>query len=96
MLSPQGWTIQQINPLGQNTAFTYNALGELLSSSDADGYTTRYAYDMLGRMIYRLHPDAGRTRWNYDAAGNLICMTTEALSQSGLEVCYKYLVDTEI
>ena len=89
--SPQGWTIQQINPLGQNTSFTYNALGELISSTDADGYTTRYAYDMFGRMVHRSHPDAGRTQWNYDAEGNLINMTTEALNQFGLEVNYNYL-----
>jgi YD repeat-containing protein len=45
--------------------------GQLVSSTDPEGFTTYYGYDNLGRLIYRDHPDAGTTQYEYDPAGNI-------------------------
>ena len=46
---------------------TYNALGELLSQSDAKGQTVTMVYDKLGRMTSRTEAE-GTTTWTYDTA----------------------------
>lgn len=59
------------------TRFVYNALGEMLESTDAKGQKTRFEYDALGRMVARheqrldefgqLVPEQ-TSRWEYDTA----------------------------
>ena len=46
-------------------------MGQLLSSTDPEGFTTEYSYDKLGRLAMHVHPDAGTTRYSYDPAGNV-------------------------
>ena len=67
-----------------------NSIGELLRTTDADGYQTTYAYDLLGRMIKRVHPDAGITNFQYDLAGNLIAKQTANLAPSNAAIQYSY------
>jgi RHS repeat-associated protein len=70
------------------TNMTYNALGELMSYSDAPesgpvGLTTSYGYDSLGRKVWVNHPDNGLTKLVYDEASNLIKAQTANLANDG-------------
>ena len=67
-----------------------NSIGELLRTTDADGYQTTYTYDLLGRMIKRVHPDAGTTKFKYDLASNLIEKQTANLAPSNAAIQYIY------
>jgi len=48
-------------------SYTYNALGELISQTDANGKTTTMVYDRLGRLVEKHFPE-GTTTWFYDTA----------------------------
>lgn len=61
------------------TRFSYNAIGELLSYTDAENLSTIYKYDNLGRKISISHPDNGLTTYYYDKAGNLEKLQTANL-----------------
>ncbi|MBW7674128.1 RHS repeat-associated core domain-containing protein [Chryseobacterium chendengshani] len=70
----EGKTVKSINYLNNQpliTSFEYNTTGELLSSTDPEGYYTSYTYDMGGRTLVVAHPDRGKTIFKYDTAGNL-------------------------
>ena len=82
--------IQTILPGNIATAFIYNPLGQLLSSTDPDGSVTSHEYNMLGQRISRKHPDAGEDRYEYDPAGNLISHTTQNLLNNGGSIDYTY------
>jgi len=88
--SPQEWTIEQIAGDSSSTFFEYSPIGELLRTTDAEGYQTTYKYDMLGRMIGRTHPDAGKTSLKYDLAGNMIAKQTANLAATGESIQYYY------
>ena len=88
--SPQDWLIQQVAGDKSTTFFEYSPIGELLRTTDAEGYQTTYQYDMLGRLICRMHPDAGKTQMKYDLAGNLIGKQTANLGVTGEEIKYIY------
>ena len=88
--SPQGWTTTSIAPDGAITYFEYDALGQLLQSTDPDGLVTIHSYDGFGRRTERNHPDAGITIWTYDNADNLIASATQVQSDNGEETTYEY------
>lgn len=56
------------------TAFTYDTLGNLMSSTDSLQQVTRYRYDAVGNMIARTDPRLGETRVTYNAAGSPISL----------------------
>lgn len=89
-ITPQGWTTTSIGPDGSTTTFEYDALGQLLQSTDPDGIPTVYHYDGLGRTIERNHPDAGTTLWIYDHAGNLTSMATQNQINKGEITAFEY------
>jgi len=75
----EGHTVATKNYLGGSpltTTFTYNSVGELLQTKDAEGITTTYTYDIGGRRTTENHPDHGLTRFAYDLAGHLTEKTT--------------------
>ena len=78
--------IVQIAPMNTITRFEYDCLGQLLKSTDPDGFETTYEYDWFGQMIHRNHPDAGDDYYEYDLAGNL----TRHTNASGDHLDYKY------
>ena len=82
--------IKTIAPMGAVTTFTYDALGQLLSSSDPCQHATTYTYDMLGRMIQRVHPDAGTDTYTYDGAGNVTTHSTQVLANANKTINYYY------
>ncbi|WP_430614161.1 SpvB/TcaC N-terminal domain-containing protein [Flavobacterium sp. JP2137] len=72
------------------TNFTYGALGEVLTVTDAMGATTSYEYDGLGRKTYSAHPDKGQTFFTYDFLNQLTSLVTENLMQRGDRITYEY------
>ena len=88
--SPQGWNTTIVAPDGATTTFEYDALGQLLQSTDPDGLITIHSYDGFGRRTERTHPDASTTIWTYDAADNLIASATQVQSDNGEETTYEY------
>ncbi|MDR1345424.1 MAG: hypothetical protein LBK03_01800 [Bacteroidales bacterium] len=72
------------------TKFTYNAIGELLSSIDPESLETKYSYDLLGRCIRRYHPDMGEDAYKYDPAGNMTERQTQKLINSNEKITYTY------
>ncbi len=88
--TPQGWTTTSAQPDNTITSFTYDALGQLLSSHDPDGMVVTHSYDGLGRRTERHHPDAGTSRWTYDNAGNIISTATQTQIDNGTQTEYDY------
>lgn len=64
------------------TSYTYDALGNLTSTTDALGFTTYCYYDSLGQLIAKVGPasQAGRAAisYAYDALGQLVAVTCYA------------------
>ncbi|MDD3665182.1 MAG: DNRLRE domain-containing protein, partial [Bacteroidales bacterium] len=80
-----------VGPMGDvMTSFVYNAIGELMSYTDADNLSSVYTYDRLGRKTSFLHPDNGLTSYVYDKAGNLIQLQTANLAVNSQFVNYAY------
>ena len=57
------------------TKYTYNALNEVSSVTDALGNLTSFLYDTLGRKISQTDPDMGQWSFAYDGANNLTKVT---------------------
>ena len=57
------------------TRTTYDANGNVLSSTDALGNTTNYVYDNLGRQVSVQDPDGYTTQYTYDTAGRVASTT---------------------
>ena len=86
-------TITSPRPLGEGqgegapvTSCTYDADGDLLTTTDALGHTTTNSYDALGRLLSTTDAEGNTTRYTYDADGNLLT-TTDAL---GHTAAYSY------
>ncbi|WHN66080.1 LysM peptidoglycan-binding domain-containing protein [Cysteiniphilum sp. QT6929] len=80
-----GKLMQQISFDGQNNAqithFTYDALGRLLSKTDALGNTTTTSYDDANQQIRTQFANGLVSLEQYDHSGQIICKT--ALDQAG-------------
>ncbi|WGG49034.1 RHS repeat-associated core domain-containing protein [Rugamonas sp. DEMB1] len=55
----------------QRVEYRYDANGNLLSRTDAEGHATVYEYDGQQRLVKETAPDGGVTQFHYDGAGNL-------------------------
>ena len=67
-----GKTVLTLYATGDKHMLTYDALGNLLTSTDEMGRTTCYAYDGLNRTTTETLPDGAATGFSYDTAGNLL------------------------
>jgi len=69
------------------STFTPNALGELVTETDAKGQTRSYAYDSLGRLTTRTEPE-GTSSWTWGSSaaahnvGRLAAVAGPGLSES--------------
>ena len=59
----------------QTRSWTYDAAGNVLTSTDANGHTTSYAYDGLNRRTSQTDALGVAQQWTYDAAGNVLTHT---------------------
>ncbi|GJM09837.1 MAG: hypothetical protein DHS20C11_21130 [Lysobacteraceae bacterium] len=78
--------IQTIDPLGNVSSQTYNGVGQVATSTDANGHTTEFEYDETGRQTLVRFPDGSTTSKQYDARGSLIAETDEL----GRTTSYEY------
>ena len=68
------------------TAYTYDALGRMLTATDGSGNTTSYAYDALGNVIRVTNPDGTTRTYVRDYAKNTLTVTDE----NGAQIKYSY------
>ncbi|MGI5239197.1 LamG-like jellyroll fold domain-containing protein [Dactylosporangium sp. CA-139066] len=71
------------------TSSTYDALGQLTTTTDALGRVTRYAYDQLGRLASVTEPNGGVRTFTYDAVGDELSETDPTGARSA--TTYDYL-----
>ncbi|NND34481.1 MAG: hypothetical protein HKN76_17985, partial [Saprospiraceae bacterium] len=78
------------------TTFSYNAVDELVQSSNHFLYSTLYQYDHFGRLIEKQFPDQGPTNFYYDLAGNMTHKITANIREkipNGGRIKYTYDFD---
>ena len=63
--------------LSHTTQRSYDAVGNITSSTDAEGKVTQYRYDKLNRLVTMTYPDLASSRYAYDNRDNLISVTNE-------------------
>ena len=69
--------------------YTYNALSELISQTDAKNQTSTTTYDKLGRMTQRVENE-GTTNWQYDTATNGIGKLAQVTAPLGYKKEHSY------
>jgi len=64
------------NPAAGNVSYTFDSLGNVLTSTDGDGNTTTYTYDPRFNKLTSVKDPLGNTvQFTYDASGDLISVT---------------------
>jgi RHS repeat-associated protein len=63
------------DPLGNQTALTYDPVGNLSKRTDAKNRDTSFEYDAADHLVKVIAPDLTETRYAYDPAGNLTSRT---------------------
>ena len=68
------------DPAGVNatTLMTYDQLGNIVSTIDANGHTTTYTCDNDNRLIEQINPSGYKTKYSYDNNGNIILIKRQA------------------
>ena len=67
--------LREIDPLGNDTSYTYDGFGNTTSVTDALGRITSYSYDERNLLIDETDPLNGVTSYAYDAEQNLVQFT---------------------
>ena len=57
-------------------SFTYNAAGQVLTTTDGNGHTTSYGYGSAGDRTSMIDADKDETKWTYDSTHDVETMTT--------------------
>ncbi|MGH1427721.1 MAG: RHS repeat-associated core domain-containing protein [Arenicella sp.] len=68
----RGKPVEVIDNMGNSLRYTYNAVGELLTTTDSHNNVITIEYDDLGRKISQDDPDLGVWEYQYDAYGQLV------------------------
>ncbi|WHM37543.1 LamG-like jellyroll fold domain-containing protein [Streptomyces sp. BPTC-684] len=66
---------RKVSPAGVSQSFTYNALGEVTSTTDGANNTTRFTYDKDGEVLTSTDPDGTSTRNTYNGFGDLVSIS---------------------
>jgi RHS repeat-associated protein len=72
--------------LGNTSTSAYDAIGNLIASTDGLGHSTQYSYDALSRKTSIIDATGQTTQMSYDANGNL----TRLIDPSGNATQYQY------
>ncbi|HWB32942.1 MAG TPA: RHS repeat-associated core domain-containing protein [Acidobacteriaceae bacterium] len=64
-------------PQGRTTYSSYDANGNKISDTDADGNITTYDYDDLNRLVTTTYPDHNTVTNTYDFRGNILTRTDQ-------------------
>jgi RHS repeat-associated protein len=67
----------------ETTSTSYDADGNAISVTDANGHKTTSSYDLLDRKISQHRPSAGTTTWKYDASGNVTAILAPGARYTG-------------
>jgi RHS repeat-associated protein len=62
-------------PYATTEAFTYDTEGDMLSSTNGDGYATTYKYESGNRILME-DPEGHKTKWTYNAEHEVLTETT--------------------
>jgi RHS repeat-associated protein len=68
---PSGNLIEQVDPEGRRTSYTYDALNRLLAVTDEVGRTS-YSYHALGNLTSLTDAESQTTTFSYDLNGRLV------------------------
>ncbi|MDR6411297.1 LysM peptidoglycan-binding domain-containing protein [Paraburkholderia terricola] len=68
-------TVRTVEP---RETMAYDARGNLVASTDANGHTTTWYYDAANRKTGEVSPSGTLTLWTYDAAGNVVSSRVHA------------------
>ena len=63
--------------LKHETARTYDAVGNIKTTTDAELKVTKYDYDNLNRLVMITYPDLKTSKYTYDNRDNLLTVTNE-------------------
>ncbi|AXQ28041.1 LysM peptidoglycan-binding domain-containing protein [Solimonas sp. K1W22B-7] len=81
--------------VGQRTQYVYDSLGNVISTTDAEGGIERYEYNELGNRTKLINKKGDAWDYGYDAAGRLTreyapetTVSTRKTDQQGLRVTY--------
>lgn len=67
-----GHRLTSTNPLGNETAWAYDAVGNVVTARDAKGRATTFGYDAMNRLTTVTSPDQTQTKYSYDGRSNVI------------------------
>lgn len=65
-------------------AYQYDAQGNIVAATDANGGVTYSSYDKLGRALTSVDAEGFLTSWTYDAEGNILSERRAALQATGV------------
>lgn len=81
-----GNRLSSTDPLGHERKWTFDADGNVLTTTDANSHTTTYAYDAANQRVSVERPDGQIQRTEYDADGNI----SARIDGLGRETSYTY------
>jgi RHS repeat-associated protein len=87
-----------VTPVQRSSSTTYDGVGNILSTTDPNGYTTTNNYDALNRRISITDPLGNTTTYDYANTGGLTCcgatggsvLITEIIDGNGKITYYNY------
>jgi RHS repeat-associated protein len=67
--------IESKDPLGNNTRFTYDNNGNMLTKTDPNGHITSYTYDISNNLLTETDPLGKTTSYTYNNLGQVLTKT---------------------